>query len=491
MSLDVLLKNHFFHQSFRQGQEEVIRSVINGRDTIAMLPTGTGKSLCYQLPAYILEGTILIISPLLSLMQDQVEQIKARGEKRVAAINSFLDYEEKQFIIKNIHYFRYIYVSPEMLTNNWIYHTLSKLKIALFVVDEAHCISQWGYDFRPDYLEIGKMRKRLGNPPTLALTATARKEVREDIKHYLFMNNPKEYVYSVDRPNIALHVEKVANQNSKKEKLMELVKQLKKPGIIYFSSKKMADDWATQLNSIFQGKVAAYHANIPQQERILLQQQFLYNKLDIICATSAFGMGVNKENIRFIIHYHAPTQVESYLQEIGRAGRDGQDSIAVLLFAEDDIYLQKQLIQMELPSESQVDYFISIVDKLDSSNKFDLLPHLQQFIPEPFSEVQLRILIKFYNQSVTITKFKEEILQFIQMRIRHKTNKLYEMIDWIHSSTCRRENLLRYFQESKTIELINCCDICGLNMERYLETEKHDATNDKLNWKERLQQIFT
>ncbi|PTY82567.1 hypothetical protein B5V90_19640 [Heyndrickxia sporothermodurans] len=307
------LNKQFGYDMFRIGQEEVITSVLEGKHTLAVLPTGTGKSLCYQLPGYLLKGIVIIVSPLLSLMQDQVEQLKINGEKRVTALNSFLESKERKQIIHSLQNYRFIYTSPEMLTNNEILQKLKQMEISLFVVDEAHCISQWGPDFRPDYLNLSMIRSELKNPTTLALTATATEDVRADIIKHLNLDNVNQLIYSVDRPNIALVVEETTNYNDKVNKLLQFVKQLQKPGIIYFSSKRLTEEMAALLRNNGIAQTAAYHGGMDREQRILIQQQFLHNQLQVICATSAFGMGVNKENIRFVIHFHMPYQLDSYL----------------------------------------------------------------------------------------------------------------------------------------------------------------------------------
>lgn len=291
MDLKRILLDRFGYENFRPGQEEVIRHVLNGRDTIAILPTGMGKSLCYQLPGSIMEGSVLIISPLVSLMEDQAMRMRQSGEKRVIALNSFLPYNERQRIIGQLQNYKFIFISPEMLSQDSFGRQLNKVQISLIVVDEAHCISQWGFDFRPDYLRIGDFLKQMGGPTLLALTATADEKVLNDIQQYLQMEMPIVQRHSLDRPNISYSIREVNSAFEKTAWIKDRVTQTAGPGIIYASSRKRADELAIELQ--MEGvAVQSYHAGKEQDDRSIIQEQFLTGDLEWICATNAFGIGI-------------------------------------------------------------------------------------------------------------------------------------------------------------------------------------------------------
>ncbi|WP_163101030.1 RecQ family ATP-dependent DNA helicase [Peribacillus alkalitolerans] len=461
MNLLSYLEHHFGYSSFRYGQEETIVSLIDGKDTLAMLPTGTGKSLCFQLPAYVMDVKTVIVSPLISLMQDQVEQMMSRGEKKVVALNSFLSIDQKSKVLETLHQFKFIFLSPEMLSNENIIRVLQTIGIGLFVIDEAHCISQWGYDFRPDYLKLGEVREKLNFPLTLALTATATEKVRKDIKMRLRIEEGNEVVSTVNRPNITLQVVNCGNHANKLKQLQELVVQLKPPGIIYFSSKKLAEQVANQLSKD-DLLVSHYHGGMEQEQRILIQQQFLSGQLDVVCATSAFGMGINKEDVRYVIHFHMPGDLESYVQEIGRAGRDGQQSCSILLYGEGDEAIHTHLMDFEIPGNSSMDLFFDYKESIKDYNeveKKDLLSDRMKQLG--FNEIQVRLIESLLQQTNGLFNQRQIMLDYMNERRAIKLTKLSNMQNWVHSESCRRKKLLQYFDEIYQDTQEPCCDKCG------------------------------
>ncbi|WP_428908965.1 RecQ family ATP-dependent DNA helicase [Niallia sp. Krafla_26] len=487
------LKRYFNYDSFRPGQKEVISSVLEGQHTIAMLPTGTGKSLCYQLSGYLLNGPVLVVSPLLSLMQDQVEQMRMNGEKRVVAINSFLSGDERKRTLANLKHYKFIFISPETLTNTRLMEQIQRLKISLFVIDEAHCISQWGYDFRPDYMKLGEVRKNLGDPLTLALTATATKEVLRDIIQSLRLEQYQQIIFSVDRPNIAISVTHIESYREKWDCLYRYVQTLKGAGIIYFSSKKVAEQAAKLLQEKGIGRVAAYHGGMDQESRILIQQQFLMNQLDIICATSAFGMGVNKENIRYVIHFHMPGQMESYLQEIGRAGRDGKSSVAILLYSPGDEQLAYQLSEAEIPSEQQFDWLAKMVNDRSEgwTNEPETLQQMGGFTDTSWRMIAEILFKSSLNKSMILANLLE-YKQHCESRRKVKQEKIAFMTRWVFSKTCRRKQILQYFQEKwEREDSDSCCDQCGFDpLTLHYVEEKEEGKKVEISWKQRLADIL-
>ena len=337
-----VLKNVFGYDEFREGQGDVIHHVCHGGDALVLLPTGGGKSMCYQIPALIRAGTGIVVSPLISLMQDQVEQLKALGVK-AAYLNSTLSQEDQASISEQMvsNQLDLLYVSPERLLQFGFQQTLRTTEVALFAIDEAHCVSHWGHDFRHDYRALGQIKARFPDIPVIGLTATADIATQSDILTQLQLNDPLVYKGSFDRPNIRY---RVMSKYKAFEQVVTYVKQQEGSGIIYCNSRAKVDDLHAKLFK--QGfRCAAYHAGMDADERELVQRQFLSDKIDIVVATVAFGMGINKSNVRYVVHHDVPRSVESYYQETGRAGRDGLESEAMLLFDEKDAARVRQWIE--------------------------------------------------------------------------------------------------------------------------------------------------
>ncbi|CAG9608342.1 RecQ family ATP-dependent DNA helicase [Pseudoneobacillus rhizosphaerae] len=498
MNLEGTLFELFGFKEFRPGQKEIITSLLENKDTIGVLPTGTGKSLCYQFVGNILDGHVLIVSPLLSLMQDQVEQMKAKGEKSVVAINSFLNHDQKNVVIHSLASYKFIFISPEMLQVEYIFKKLQHLNISLFVIDEAHCISQWGYDFRTDYLKLGEIRKQLQSPLTLALTATATTEVTKDIILTLAIQQAAIYETTVDRPNIAIKTEFYEDMKAKQLAVISHLKNLEGPGIIYFSSKKLAEQTVELLKLHGITKVMAYHGGMTHEDRILIQQQFLYGQVDYICATSAFGMGINKEDIRFVIHFHMPLQMESYLQEIGRAGRDGKQSIAILLYANGDESLALQLAEGELPSLSQLDWLTHEIDH--SVVKENVTKILTEEIRHRggFTEIQWRVTLDYiqshFDQHGTLNTIMNKFKNFVCTRRNLKIKKIFEMVNFIKKTDCKRNAILNHFGEPDLAHKIsNCCDHCGLNLNDFhpIKSKSEEVKDEMKDWVWKLTKLLT
>lgn len=338
INLHATLKENFGFEKFRPNQEEIINCILSGQDTLAIMPTGGGKSICFQLPALVLPGTTIVISPLIALMKDQVDSLKANGIK-ACFINSSQSSDEQQFYIDALqtNEFKLVYIAPESLS--YLDNAFNKLTISLIAIDEAHCISAWGHDFRPAYTNLGYLKNRFPSTPILALTATADKATRTDISDQLNLVNPKTFVASFDRKNLSLEVRPALDRV--KQIIDFIDTKPNESGIIYCLSRKTTEELAEKLQKIGI-KASAYHAGLDNRTRSTVQDAFINDECQVVCATIAFGMGIDKSNVRWVIHYNLPKNIEGYYQEIGRAGRDGLPSETILFESYGDmIQLQK------------------------------------------------------------------------------------------------------------------------------------------------------
>ena len=352
VDLHATLKKHFGYDVFRPLQEEIIRDALAARDVFVLMPTGGGKSLCFQLPALLQDGLTIVVSPLISLMKDQVDALKTSGIP-ATYLNSTLDREEAIARWRGLHRgeYRMLYVAPERLMLETFLERAQKWKIAQFAIDEAHCISEWGHDFRPEYRELKKLREHFPDAPVMALTATATERVRADIVKQLKLREPSCYVASFNRPNLTY---RVIPKTSPYEQLLAFIRdRANESGIVYCASRKSTDSVARNLNE--DGISAkAYHAGLTSSERTKHQEAFLRDDVRVVTATIAFGMGINKPNVRFVVHYDLPKNIESYYQETGRAGRDGLPSECLLLFSASDVAKQLHFIDEKSESEARI-----------------------------------------------------------------------------------------------------------------------------------------
>lgn len=389
-----LLKKHFGFSTFRAHQREIVEDTVAGRDVFAVLPTGGGKSLCYQLPAMARPGLTVVVSPLIALMKDQVDALTAAGIP-ATFLNSSLAAGESRPRLRGLHAgeYRLLYVAPERLMLAGFLEDLKRWQVALFAIDEAHCISEWGHDFRPEYRQLASLRSEFESVPMMALTATATERVRADIIGQLHLREPRVYIASFNRPNLNY---RVSAKSGAYDQVRAFVKgRAREAGILYVQSRKSAESLAAKLR--LDGIPAvAYHAGLDAAERSRNQEAFLRDEVRVVCATIAFGMGINKPNVRFVIHYDLPKNIEGYYQETGRAGRDGLPSDCLLLFSPGDVQKYMQFIDEK---------------------------------PDPAEQAMAR-------------------------------EQLRQMVHYAESSVCRRVELLRYFGETYESQSCGACDNC-------------------------------
>ncbi len=391
--LHEVARERFGYDSLLPGQEQAMRTVLEGRDTLAIMPTGSGKSAIYQIPALLLDGPTVVVSPLIALQRDQVEALEETGVTDAAQANSTLSATERSEAFERLDSgeLEFLFLAPEQFSNEETMARVREAQPSLFVVDEAHCISAWGHDFRPDYLNLGAVADELGRPPILALTATASPLVRDEIMARLSMKDPEVVVRGFDRPNIRLEVRRFADENAKRSALLECVSEAKKPGIVYVSTRRAGEDLAGELWKQGVGAVY-YHGGMSRSEREEAQAAFMENAFEVVVATTAFGMGIDKPDVRFVFHYDIPDSVDSLYQEIGRAGRDDEPADAVLFYRSEDLGIRRffaasggsgeEAEQRKMLDQSRLDMMRAYAETQDCRRQF-LLNYFGEAFDDP------------------------------------------------------------------------------------------------------------
>lgn len=395
--LKTYLSQYYGFSTFRPGQEEIINDILSGKNVVGVMPTGGGKSLCFQLPALMLDGITIVISPLIALMKDQVDRLN-QNHIPATFINSSIsphEIEERLNLIKQGS-IRLLYIAPERFYSHEFVEQLKTIKVSLFAVDEAHCISEWGHDFRPSYIKLRHAVEMLDNPPVLALTATATPEVREDIKDQLGIKDASSYVTGFDRPNLQYHVVR-CNEAEKMENIFNFTQDTPGPGIIYMGTRQKVESMVNFLED-YGIEAYGYHAGMDPEARKRIQEDFMSEKKKIIVATNAFGLGIDKPNIRFVIHFDLPGTLEAYYQESGRAGRDGLASHCILFYSPQDRFLREFFLQGENPSPKIIREIYSVLKaQIDDPILFtykDITSQLSESVPEMAVSAALKIFEK-------------------------------------------------------------------------------------------------